>query len=63
MVQAPLPSPTVTLNPEGAVDPVDVPTGENFSGLVSACLHAMFSVLVRDPLFIVLGYNSLCFMH
>ena len=39
MVQAPLPSPpTVDLNPEGAVDPVDVLTGESFSGLfVSPC--------------------------
>ena len=32
MVQAPFPSPpTVHLNPEGAVVPVDVPTGESFS--------------------------------
>ena len=37
MVQAPLPSPpTVDLNPEGAVDPVDIPTGESFSRLVES---------------------------
>ena len=37
MIEAPPPSPP-TVNPEEAVDPVDIPTGQSFSGfVVSQC--------------------------